>query len=373
VKTGSSSKAKGKKKTPAAKPVKDTPAPKRRRLSGNQGASGSKTRATSELSSVPDTATEIAPEDAMDVDQPGGSSVGRSTRKRSTVRAASSTRTPGPATRSTTSDTLQPVERIRVFALWKQDAHYYAGTISAQNTKTETYTVEFDDNTIKHDISIEDMRVLDLRPGDNIVYGKGIIGTVDRVVNPHVFISTSGKKKAHKILLQQVLISSKTINSEWADRRLTKEMVGLVEDEATGEQEPRDELAKEVPVPGDHFLNGCGIIATFSAGLPQDERERNISRLRSILARHGGQLVGDWHNVLSLEGKLGPKNAYWYIEKKGVCLREGKDFKRLFLMADELSQKTKFLFALAMGVPCLELQWLFEDEKAKGDSVSFTL
>ncbi|THU88413.1 hypothetical protein K435DRAFT_782066 [Dendrothele bispora CBS 962.96] len=404
AKAGSSSKSKSKKKTPAGKQAKDTPTTKRRRLSGDKRASGSKIRAASEFSAL-ETATELAPEDAMEVDEIAGSSTGRSTRRKNTLRSTSSN-TPGLVTRAGTSGSIrkssvQLVERTRVFALWKQDAHYYPGTVKAQDSKTQAYTVVFDDLTEKTDISLEHMRVFDLRSGDSIVYGGSIIGIVDRVVNAYVFVTLAGQKRAQKILLRDVLISSKTINSEWEDRKMTNDMIKIGgssrkrhrsssvsthisdQDNARAEDESNDELdvlyaeesadekeessavSKSKLTPKEHFLRGCGVIATFSAGLSPKTREEHFSRLRSTLAHHGGQFVSDWHHVLHLEGRFGPKSSYWYIERKGAVWKDNRDIRRLYLMADEASQKSKFLFALAIGVPCLSLDWLFDEDESR--------
>ncbi|KAF5373665.1 hypothetical protein D9758_000621 [Tetrapyrgos nigripes] len=319
-------------------------APSARKRQRTVGASIEATPMRTRLSSKPP----VTPND----NTPGPSTSTSKTRSNSKKREASVASSSG-------SSTKAPLRLhgpdYRVFALWKQDAHYYAGVVT--EIENSGYTVAFCDNTERKDIAIEHMRIFDLRRGDSVVYGEhNHVGTVSRVGEDDIHIIAGVNPRPQLLHYKDIKVSSKTVESQWTNRMLTEQMIKTI-----GEQESRQFLyvGKSVDINTlDHFLRGCAIVPSFSSTDPT-EREQVIDGLRGVLETQSGKLLSDWHDVIHLKGKK--CTQHWYIESKDVRWKGLEDIRRLYLVGDDTSQKAKFLFAIAIGVPCLSKEWL-EDE-----------
>ena len=52
------------------------------------------------------------------------------------------------------------------------------------------------------------------------------------------------------------------------------------------------------------------------------------------------------------------KGQQWTLTAKDIQWRRTKDIDRVFLISDGTHQKPKFLIALALGIPCVDVEWL---------------
>lgn len=87
----------------------------------------------------------------------------------------------------------------------------------------------------------------------------------------------------------------------------------------------------------------------------------NKASLSPRIRRAGGKIVEEWTDILTFgEGRA---NVAW----KGVAKESGVE--QILLLAKEASYSTKFMMALALGVPCISIQWALD----RLDGVSFLL
>jgi hypothetical protein len=244
----------------------------------------------------------------------------------------------------------------RVFALWKQDGHYYAGTVKKRCDSG--YTVSFCDNTTMPDIPIEHLRAFDLRTGDSVIYGEyGHVAKVDHVDGQTIHITTPCNVLPLPTLhFRDIKISSKTIESQWKDRKLTDQMIGIARNSNAD-----DRWISKTSGPSsswDCFLHGCAIIISLSV-TDRSEHKRISDELSNKVRLNKGISLEGWHEVVHLEGQY--SEQHWYIERKDVKWKGSEKIRRLFLLGNDATQKVKYLFAIALGVPCLSLEWLNEE------------
>jgi hypothetical protein len=120
----------------------------------------------------------------------------------------------------------------------------------------------------------------------------------------------------------------------------------------------------------DDFLKGCAVIITSN-----QEKDEIVA---SMIA-NGTTLIEDWSDALQIsgtysydkgkgktrkgkgKGKSNQVPTSWKITKKEVQWFEASDertVERVFVIADDVCQKPKYLVALALGVPCLSTTWI---------------
>ncbi|KAK0483800.1 hypothetical protein IW261DRAFT_981913 [Armillaria novae-zelandiae] len=104
------------------------------------------------------------------------------------------------------------------------------------------------------------------------------------------------------------------------------------------------------------IFSGYGFILSCSED--QSKRDSFSSRIKNA----GGNVIADWTNALELDGTHTMTNK-WDINAGDAKWRLSS-VERLFLLADQHSEKPKYLIALALGVPCIKLQWIEESLEA---------
>ncbi|PBK97044.1 hypothetical protein ARMGADRAFT_724909 [Armillaria gallica] len=104
------------------------------------------------------------------------------------------------------------------------------------------------------------------------------------------------------------------------------------------------------------IFSGYGFILSCS----EDQSKRDS--FSSCIKDAGGKVVADWTNALELDGTHITTNK-WVINDTDAKWRL-PSVERLFLLADQHSEKPKYLIALALGVPCIRLQWIEESLEA---------
>ncbi|KAF9484732.1 hypothetical protein BDN70DRAFT_872278 [Pholiota conissans] len=273
---------------------------------------------------------------------------------------------PTPGTRSSgkafASTATRGTPGSRVFALWTQDGHYYPGTVHSTDNHL-LYNIKFDDQTEAW-VSIDDIRICDLRIGDDVLFGNRArpakITNVDGLKDGFVRIGDDGKIEEKAV--SELRIAHKTILFTWADRKVTPQTISTTVKPVRKQPSPSPSKLSMVGVPTDKrgsrkkVLPNTGLIITLSAHnqSPKKERENVLNAVNDS----GGFLIEDMKDVIKMEGKLSASNNRWTITKSEVKWIGNTAMHRLFLVADDYNQKPKYLMAIALGIPCLSTSWL---------------
>ncbi|KAG5647234.1 hypothetical protein DXG03_000769 [Asterophora parasitica] len=255
-------------------------------------------------------------------------------------------------------------EPTRVFALWKSDGHFYPGTVHSL-TGPSRFKINFDDETTS-DATIEQIRLLlDLRIGDDVLVPQCPRGVkvVDVVkLDSAEKVSVRMGSGITEVDLQDIKIASKTISYAWKDRIVSVDTIVTT---------IKPEHAQLSSTPSKVSLHGGPSIRTVRGSLfdktafvvtiinPSDR-----SGLISAIQNNGGRLVNDWADVIRLEGTHSHSNNRWVLEKNDATWHGGPDIERAFLISDDSSSRPKFLIALALGIPCVSVDWIYSSIKA---------
>ncbi|KAG6332536.1 hypothetical protein ID866_6555, partial [Astraeus odoratus] len=313
--------------------------------------------------------------------KPGGGSKGStSTRKQS--------ETPVPATRSakrlrsgmSTNRALNE-SATRVFALWKQDGHYYSGTIHSAVTLrgTTKYLVKFDDGT-DDQVDLKNMRRCELMVGDNVILvsngTRAQVSDVGELESRGVFqikVDDGERIATLEVEFADIRIANRTLQGQWKNRILDREsIVPLVKPKPlcdTGT--PSKQSLASLPGKPVRKLAKTGFVVTLSVKNTDPDKTKDDTMM--AIKQYGGQLIDDWSSVFTMEGKHSQSNKRWAVTPEDFRLREDVTLDRVFLLADDANQKPKFLIALALGIPCLSFEWLTRDIKFSPDWQPFLL
>ena len=321
-------------------------------------------------------------EDQMDVDPPapppakaarGGKrkrTASSSTRKNSAnstvakVKEEASTPASRPAKRlkSASNARMASGAATRVFALWKQDGHYYSGTVHAL-AGPGRYDVRFDDEDTAQ-VEVKHMRACRLRTGDNV-----LVSSRTRAVVVRAPSMSSGLQAKDKIDLkldddgeetfdvQSIRLAPRTVASEWADRTLTEDMISPLIKPRSSRVSP---TPSQAPSEGSSArgsrkpLNKTGLVITWSPQGAGEERNALVAEIR----QNGGVVLDDWAALYTLGGDIQERGQRWCLTQDDIKWKERSDVDRAFLISDDSNHKPKFLIALALGIPCLSIDWL---------------
>lgn len=249
------------------------------------------------------------------------------------------------------------VNSTRVFALWKQTNSFYSGTVRAAYQVPGRYMVDFDDGD-KCDVDIAKLRRFSLRAGDNVLLVQNQQAVVVDVDEDVVTVELDDVAKTHKeVPVKELRIASRTVNKDWEDRKFTAEEILSAE----GSSSPVSSASKQI------FWK-TAFVLTFAPNF--DDVDTVKDSLTSLISNQGGTVVEDWTSLFTLEGThLSGKK--WKISKEDVGLsNKGKEFKRVLLLSNETSNKPRFLIALALGIPCVNVQWLHDSIEAVSNALS---
>jgi hypothetical protein len=121
---------------------------------------------------------------------------------------AAAKRKPGPG-RSSVGFVLG----TRVFALWREDQHYYSAIVQKRLGK-DTYLVQFDDDESEVKVSLSQMRLCEkLQPRDSVILKTDSVLVSD--------FRKDGSFTVKKLVdFSAVKISAYDIREEWGDRKL---------------------------------------------------------------------------------------------------------------------------------------------------------
>ncbi|GAW01150.1 hypothetical protein LENED_002730 [Lentinula edodes] len=258
-------------------------------------------------------------------------------------------------------NTIQ-VASLRVLVLYT-DGYWYPGTVREFQTP-DSYKILYDDNSAGW-AKTGSMRQLELRVGDEVMDSKTKkSGTVSEVKEDMIVVSGSGI--TFDLTYRYLRIPCDKVEAQWSDRELTIGVLAGIHD--TSRQ-------SALPEGADSFLRGCGIIITSNPNALQWNKEKN--EILAAMIENGATLIEDWSDALQTsgtyiydkgKGKKGkgkdtgnrnPKS--WKITKEQARWFEDPDegsIRRVFVLADAVCQKPKYLIALALGVPCLSTNWM---------------
>jgi len=267
--------------------------------------------------------------------------------------------------RSTTNSTMKlaTAEATRVFALWRQDGHFYSGTVHILQPDNR-FLVKFDDQT-EAVVGVEQMRLCEFRAGDDVLLpmrtrSSKVVG-LSKAGDDVVIVDTDGDTEEVEIM--NIRIASRTIKSAWKDRTLAIENVvpAVPPIKTNGSPAPSGaSLASAHSNKSAHkkLLSKTGLVVSLSVGNANWEKQKES--LISTIKNNGGVVLDDWTSVVRMEGKHMVNNNRWVLNRDEVQWNGKEDIDRVFLLADDSSQKPKFFMAIGLGIPCLSVNWLHD-------------
>ena len=287
---------------------------------------------------------------------------------RSTPREASKTPSCVSTTRATKRTKSHHSTATKVFALWKQDAAYFAGIVGERVGSLDRFKIQFDDGD-EDVVDLKNLRRLELRVGDRVSvvesHEKATVVNVDRQIYGTVVVqSTDEPTSEFDVEVIGIKIQSRAINAQWEDRTIhSDEIVTLVP--TTKSETPTSLRNSSTGLNKKKALAKVGIVVTLSVGsLREKEKEAILRVIRNI----GGTVLDDWSDIFSLAGEYSSNKKRWVITSDSIGTETKLDIQQVFLLSDAANAKPRYLTALALGIPCVSITWL----EAISSGVSFT-
>ena len=256
----------------------------------------------------------------------------------------------------------------RVFALWKQDGHYYSGVVYSRGLKNK-HMVKFDDGT-EDEVELKNMRRRELLVGDRVITAqdniKGVVSDVSHA-DSHGWIKLEFDNGEAISTLQvgfgDIRIANRTIRSQWKERTVAAEnIVTVVKPKSPIDTTPsKQSIISTTSGKTQRELIRTGFVVTIN---PKNEEpiQTKDEAMRAI-KQHGGLVIEDWSSVFTMEGKHSQSNKRWIATPQDFRWKSELNLDRVFLLSDDAHQKPKFLLALALGIPCLSFEWLTREDK----------
>ncbi|KAL0946611.1 hypothetical protein HGRIS_012808 [Hohenbuehelia grisea] len=288
----------------------------------------------------------------------------RSTKKAKTQQPKSASPVPGPSRqmtrlRSVTVASTRTVlgQPTRVFALWRNDGYYYPGIVHAIRPHGQ-YHVKFDDST-ESDLALDQIRVAELRVDDEVIVADSTrsVKVVDVSQLDEDIVTVLIKGARQEVELQLVKLSNKSAQHAWQDRIPSAESIIPKIQLVTPSPSPSKAsiISGTSTRPQSALFEGTGFVITMSA--TNNNYQKDKAKMQKYIQSHGGTVIDDWSCVLNLDGKHIKSPKRWVIAQKDIGWR-GKDVDRVFLLSDDANTKPKYLIAIALGVPCVDTQWV---------------
>ncbi|KAG2158219.1 uncharacterized protein EDB93DRAFT_1077479 [Suillus bovinus] len=339
-------------------------------------------------------------DDCVDVGPAPADIKAPSSRKRRRVEDVKPVRVPSKASaRNKPADTPAPATRVakrlrhtvstgrafaaqpatRVFALWRQDGHYYAGIVHSLQTGTK-YLIKFDDET-EDQVDIAMLRQCELRVGDAVIlcHGnlRGTVVDISQMESGSVSVEVDDGSDAisSAYAISDLRIASRAIQSHWKDRTLTADSIVTI---------IRPKFLRATPSPSGVSLTSTtphkhkkpfaktGFVVTLTVGNKHPEKMKDSVML--AIKHNGGTVIDDWSSIFPMEGTHSQSNKRWIASQENFKFKPKPEFEsleRVFLLADDYNQKPKFLVALALGIPCLSNEWIRDDYLDKETSMDW--
>ena len=277
---------------------------------------------------------------------------------RSAPREASKTPSFASASRATKRTKSHHPTATRVFALWKQEAAYYAGIVCERVGSLDRFKIQFDDGD-EDVVDVKNLRRLELRVGDRVSViesqEKATVVNVDGQIYDTVVVQTTDEPTDENVVdVIGIKIQSRAIKAQWEDRTIhSDEIVTLVP--PTKSETPSSLRNPSTGLNKKKALAKVGIVVTLSAGSYREkERESIMRNIRNI----GGTVLDDWSDIVSLAGEYSSNKKRWVITSDSIGTETKLDVQQVFLISDAANAKPRYLTALALGIPCVSLTWL---------------
>ncbi|KAJ2913442.1 hypothetical protein MD484_g6967, partial [Candolleomyces efflorescens] len=226
---------------------------------------------------------------------------------------------------------------IRVFAFWSQTKVFYPGVVDYINKATQVYAVKFYDGQ-EAEVHISNLRLVkDLHRGDQVqVRGSSILYQYIQFNEDTEMVTVANGGKQEEVNLADITLTSKSVRNQWKDRVPTQRALA---------SRPRT------------LFGNTSVIISISAA----NSEPGVRETLTALIEKGGGSVPDMLQIFNIEPSTKPLKR-WIIRKADVRYK-GKA-EQIFLVADEATPKGKYLMALALGIPCLEKEWVEKSVEA---------
>lgn len=286
----------------------------------------------------------------------------------SAPRMASNTPTMILGARSTKKNKNHHPTATRVFALWRQDAAYFSGIVFERVGQSDRFKINFDDGD-EDLVDLKNLRRLELQIGDRVSiiesHEKATVANVDGQHQDTVTVRLADDSSAElEIKVSGLKIQSRAIRSQWGDRTMNAdEIMTLVS--RTKLETPTTSLRNSSASLSKRLLSKVGIVVTLSVGRDWEREKDMITR---IIRTNGGTVLDDWSDIFSLAGEYSSNKKRWVITSDNIGAELKNDVHQVFLVSDAANAKPRFLTALALGIPCLSIEWL----RDLSSNVSFT-
>lgn len=273
---------------------------------------------------------------------------------RSAPREASKTPSFASAMRGTKrTKTYNPV--TQVFALWKQDAAYFAGMVGERVGPLDRFRIHFDDGD-EDIVDVKNLRRLELRVGDRVSvvesHEKATVVNVDQQDYGTVVVQpTDDPTDEFEVKVIGIKIQSRAINAQWEDRTIQSDEIAppIKSETPSSLRNSGTGLNKK------KALAKVGIVVTLSVGSCREKDKDSILRsIRNI----GGTALDDWSDIFSLAGEYSSNKKRWVITSDSIGTETKLDIQQVFLVSDVAHAKPRYLSALALGIPCVSITWL---------------
>jgi hypothetical protein len=246
----------------------------------------------------------------------------------------------------------------RVLALWRQDAAYFSGIVFERVGQSDRFKINFDDGD-EDLVDVKNLRRLDLQIGDRVSiiesHEKATITNVDGQHQDTVTVRLADDSSTElEIKVSGLKVQSRTIRSQWGDRTMNAdEIVTLVS--RTKLETPTTSLRNSSASLSKRVLSKVGIVVTLSVGRDWEKEKDMITK---IIRTYGGTVLDDWSDIFSLAGEYSSNKKRWVITSDNIGAELKDNVHQVFLVSDAANAKPRFLTALALGIPCLSIDWL---------------
>ncbi|KAI0273722.1 hypothetical protein BC834DRAFT_224345 [Gloeopeniophorella convolvens] len=277
------------------------------------------------------------------------------------VRATSGTPSLASSARAAKRAKNHHTAATRVFALWKQDAAYFSGVVYERGSAADRFKIQFDDGD-EDMVDVKNMRRLELHVDDRVSIvesqDKAVIVNADAQERGTVLVQLLDDDAASEfeVAVTAIKIQSRAVTSQWRDRVITaEELVPLLAPAAAVKTETPTSLRASGASLARKALAHVGVVVTFSAGCNREKEREDMVR---IIKTSGGTCLDDWSDVWPLSGEYGAGRKRWVVGEQSVGTALQQEVQQVFLVSDAANSKPRYLTALALGIPCLSVDWL---------------
>ncbi|PCH37988.1 hypothetical protein WOLCODRAFT_135978 [Wolfiporia cocos MD-104 SS10] len=241
----------------------------------------------------------------------------------------------------------------RVFAVWKQDGHYYPGTVHSRvSAEPARYRIQFDDNETDV-VDLSKMRIGRLQLGDQVIAveesAQATVVDVSRLESDHQVTIEFDEHDRRTVAVEDLCIAARTLVKQWEERTLTAEEVVCLVMPVHHSPSVASVASTILRRP----LTKVGLVVTM---VEQKTRDRVVATIKN----KGGIVIDDWQDIYTMEGTHSQGNKRWVVNQKDVRYTLSEKVDKLFLLSDLHSQTPKYLIALALGIPCLSTGWVLQ-------------